>query len=182
MRGLVAELGLPRPLIETLPGVYQEDPLAGTLTSVFDDAFAPILSTIDNFAAYLDPGLTPADFVDWLAGWVGIEPDETWPVERRRAIVALAVQLHRRRGTVAGLAMQLRLLGAADVAVKDSGGASWSRTPGSKPPGDGSFSVTVTVTPPKKGQVDEARITALVASAKPAHVTHKVTIAARAAT
>jgi phage tail-like protein len=182
VRGLTEELGLPRPLIETLPGIYQEDLLAGTLTSVFDDALAPILSTIDNLAAYLDPALTPDDFLDWLAGWVGILPDETWPVERRRAIVALAVQLYRKRGTVAGLAMHIRLLGAADVAIKDSGGAVWSKTPGAKAPGNASYSLTIEVTPPKKGQLDVAKIDALVASAKPAHVTHHVTLAGRSAT
>jgi len=177
VRAGIAKLALPRALIETLPGVYQEDKVSRALTSVFDDAYAPILSTIDNFAAYLDPALTPDDFLDWLAGWVGILPDETWPVERRRAIVALAVQLYRRRGTVAGLAMHVRLLGAVDAEVKDSGGAVWSKTPGGKAPGDASYSVTVTIMPPKKGQVDQARIEALVASAKPAHVTHNVTLA-----
>ncbi len=181
MRGLVDELGTPRRLIDSLPGIYQEDELAKRLTSVFDDALAPIVSTIDNLPAYLDPALAPDDFLDWLAGWVGIPPDETWPVERRRAIVALAVQLHRRRGTAAGLAMHIRLLGAPDVDVTDSGGATWSKTPGAKPPGDGSYSLTVTVTPPKKGQLDAAKIEALVASAKPAHVAHKVTVAERSA-
>jgi len=182
VRGLVGELVTTRPLIETLPGIYQEDDVARSLTGVFDDAFAPVLSTIDNLAAYLDPALAPDDFVDWLAGWVGILPDETWPVERRRAIVALAVQLYRRRGTAAGLAMHIRLLGADDVEVKDSGGAAWSRKPGSKPPGDPSYSLTVTVKPPKKGKLDAARIDALVASAKPAHVAHTVTVAGSSAT
>ena len=182
MRGLVKKLELPRPLIETLPGIYQEDPLARTLTSVFDDAFAPILSTIDNIAAYLDPALTPDDFLDWLAGWVGILPDETWPAERRRAIIALAMQLYHRRGTKAGLEMHLRLLGALDVAVTDSGGATWSATPGSKAPGNSSYTVKVKVNPPKKGKLDKARIEALVASAKPAHVAHEVSLADAAAT
>ena len=177
MRGLVAELASTRPLIGTLPGIYQEDELTGLLTGVFDDALAPVLSTIDNLPAYLDPALTPDDFVDWLAGWVGILPDETWPIERRRALVALAVQLYRRRGTAAGLAMHVRLLGAADVAVTDSGGASWSRKPGSKPPGSGANSVKVTVTQPKKGQLDPSKIDELVASSKPAHVAHEVAFA-----
>jgi phage tail-like protein len=182
VRGLVASLESPRPLIESLPGIYQEDDLARALTTVFDDGLAPILSTIDNLPAYLDPALTPEDFLDWLAGWVGILPDETWPTERRRALVALAVQLYRRRGTAAGLTMHVRLLGAGDVSVTDSGGATWSKTPGSKPPGNGSYRVTVKVTPPKKGAVDAAKIEALVASSKPAHVAHEVTIGERAAT
>jgi phage tail-like protein len=177
VRGLVDGLASPRRLLESLPGIYHEDDLAGLLTGVFDDALAPVVSTIDNLPAYLDPALAPDDFLDWLLGWVGMEPDETWPVERRRALVALAVQLHHKRGTAAGLAMHVRLLGATDVEIVDSGGATWSKTPGSKPPGDASRSVTVTVTPPKKGQLDAARIEALVTAAKPAHVVHRVVFA-----
>jgi phage tail-like protein len=182
VRGILEELGTPRPLIDSLPGIYQEDDVARSLTGVFDDALAPVVSTIDNLPAYLDPALAPDDFLDWLAGWVGILPDETWSVERRRALVALAVQLYRKRGTAAGLAMHLRLLGAADVDVSDSGGSVWSKKPGTKAPGDASYTLTVTVTPPKKGQLDAAKIDALVASAKPAHVVHEVTLAERSTT
>jgi phage tail-like protein len=176
MRGLVTDLGSPRPLIDTLPGIYQEDELTRSLTSAFDEALAPILSTLDNLAAYLDPALTPDDFLEWLAGWVGILPDETWSIERRRALVALAVQLYRRRGTAAGLAMHVRLLVAGDVKVSDSGGTTWSRTAGAAPPGDGSFSVSVRVTPAKNARLDVARVEALVASATPAHVSRQVVL------
>jgi len=178
-RGLVAGLESPRPLIDTLPGLYQEDDLARALTLAFDDVLAPVMSTIDNFDSYLDPALTPDDFLDWLAGWVGLLPDETWPIERRRALVAVAANLYRSRGTAAGLQMHVRLLTAGEVEVVDSGGSVWSTSSGTAAPGDGSFSVTLRVKPPKKGAVDLGRIDALVAAAKPAHVTHKVEIADR---
>jgi phage tail-like protein len=181
MRGLVGELRSPVALIGTLPGIYQDDDLARSLTAAFDDAFAPIVSTIDNMPSYLDPALTPDDFIDWLAGWVGLVPDETWPIERRRAMVAVAWQVYRKRGTVAGLTMHLRLITAGDVEVSDSGGATWAKTAGSKPPGDASYTVKVRVKPPKRETVDAARIDALVAAAKPAHVAHTVEIGDRAA-
>ena len=176
-RGLVSGLGTPKELIGTLPGLYQDDLLAGSLTRAFDDAIAPIISTLDNLDSYLDPALTPEDFLDWLAGWVGLLPDETWPIERRRALVAVAADLYRNRGTAAGLSMHVRLLTAGEVEIADSGGSVWSTTPGTAAPGDGSYSVTVKVKPPKKGGVDQARIDALVAAAKPAHVTHHVEVA-----
>ena len=179
-RGLVAQLESPRPLLETLPGLYHDDELAAALTRSFDTLLAPIMSTIDTFAAYLDPALTPEDFLDWLAGWVGLLPDDTWPIERRRALVAVAAQLYRTRGTVAGLAMHVRLLAAGEVEVVDSGGAAWSTTPGAAPPGDSTFSVTVHVLPPKRGAVDRQRIDALVAAAKPAHVVHSIVLAEQA--
>lgn len=175
-RGLVDGLLTPRPLISTLPGLYQEDDLAAAVTRAFDDVLAPVMSTIDNFDAYIDPALTPEDFLDWLAGWVGLLPDETWPVERRRALVAVAAHLYRHRGTPAGLEMHVRLLTAGEVEIADSGGSVWSTSPGTVAPGDGSYSVTVKVKPPKKDAVDQGRVDALVAAAKPAHVKHQVEI------
>jgi phage tail-like protein len=181
VRGVVADLASTRPLLDSLPGIYQDDELVRALTRAFDDGLAPILNTIDNMAAYIDPALTPDDFLDWLAGWVGILPDETWPIERRRAIVALASQIYRKRGTAAGLTMHLRLLTAGDVEVSDSGGATWSKAPGSTPPGDGSFSVKIRVKPPKKETVDGTRLEATVAAAKPAHIAHTIEIGDRRA-
>jgi phage tail-like protein len=179
VRGLAPGLESPRPLIASLPGLYQEDEIAAALTAAFDDVFAPIVSTIDNLPAYLDPALTPDDFLDWLGGWVGLLPDETWPIERRRALVAVASQVYRRRGTSAGLAMHLRLLTAGEVEVTDSGGASWANKPGSAAPGDGSYSVSVRVKPHKKETLDAARLDAIVAAAKPAHLSHTLQIGDR---
>ena len=176
-RALVEGLAVARPLIETLPGLYQEDRLAGSLTQAFDDMLAPILSTIDNFDSYLDPALTPEDFLEWLAGWVGLLPDETWPIERRRALVAVAAQLYRRRGTRGGLQMHVRLLTSGDVHVSDSGGSVWSTTAGTPAPGNDSYSVKVRIPRPKKGDFSEARIDAVVGAAKPAHVVHTIEIA-----
>ena len=180
-RGHVAGMVSSVPLGPTLPGLYQEDDFTQRFMSAFDEVLAPVLSTIDNFSAYLDPALTPEDFLDWLAGWVGVLLDETWPIERRRAFVAVAAQLYKTRGTAAGLAAQVRLFTAGEVEVKESGGSAWSPTADAEPPGSPDFSVTVKVTPPAKGKIEVARLNALVAAAKPAHIKHTVEVAARAA-
>jgi phage tail-like protein len=164
---------------ESLPAIYQEDDLMMRLVSAFDDVLAPAISSLDNLAAYFDPALTPDDFLDWLAGWVGVLLDETWPIERRRAFVAVAAQLYRTRGTAAGLAAQVRLFTAGEVEVVESGGSAWSMTPGATVPGTPEFSVRVRVTPPARVPVDAARLDALVAAAKPAHVIHSVEVVGR---
>jgi len=168
------------PLGPTLPGLYHDDEFTQRFMTAFDEVLAPVMSTIDNFAAYLDPALTPEDFLDWLAGWVGVLLDETWPIERRRAFIAIAAQLYKTRGTAAGLAAQVRLFTAGDVEIVESGGSAWSPTADAEPPGSPDFSVTVKVTPPAKGKVETARLNALVAAAKPAHVRHTVEVSARA--
>ena len=175
-RGTLPGYSTPWPLIDNLPGLFQDDDLARALTAAFDDVLAPALGTIDNFSAYLDPALTPEDFLDWLAGWVGLLPDENWPIERRRAIVALAAQLYRNRGTVNGLAMHVKLFAPGEVEIVDNGAAAWSTTPNAAVPGKPDFGLVVRIKPPKKGSVDKDRLDALVAAAKPAHVPHSIEI------
>ena len=175
-RGTIDGYASPWPLIEHLPGLYQDDALTRDLTAALDEVLAPAMGAIDNFATYLDPALTPEDFLDWLSGWVGLMPDENWPLERRRAIVALADQLYRNRGTVSGLLMHVKLFAAGDVQIIDNGGAAWSTTTDAAVPGKPQFGLTVRITPTKKGSVDRDRLDALVAAAKPAHVPHTIEI------
>lgn len=175
-RAGVAGLGTPFPYLESLPALYQEDPFTRRLTAAFDEVLAPALSTIDNLAWYLDPALTPPDFLDWLGGWVAALLDETWPIERRRAFVASAADLHRRRGTLAGLVDHIRIFTDGDVQVLESGGAVWSQASGSPLPGSAQPAIHVRVAVRKASDVDPARLDALVAAAKPAHLGHTVEV------
>ncbi|SCG00768.1 phage tail protein, P2 protein I family [Streptomyces sp. Ncost-T6T-2b] len=117
--------GLPSryPIGELLPALYADDDLAQRFTAGLDTVLAPVLSTLDNLPAYVDPALAPADFLPWLASWVGVEADPAWPVELRRAVVAHAVELHRWRGTRRGLVERLRLVCGVHAEVRDGGGA-----------------------------------------------------------
>ena len=92
MRGYVPGLETPHPLGPSLPALYQDDDFVQRLLGGLDAVLAPVFSTIDNFDSYLDPRLTPDDFLAWLAGWVGIALDDSWDEDRRRAIVARAVE------------------------------------------------------------------------------------------
>lgn len=98
-----------------LPAVFSEEPASADFLDrfleIFDHARADRLGPSQHFAAYLDPWATPAaavgepggDFLDWLAGWIGLSLDRNWPVRRRRALVAAAPGLFRWRGTVRAL-------------------------------------------------------------------------------
>ena len=176
MRGMVAGLVSPHPLGAGLPALYQEDTFAQGLTSALDEVLAPIFATLDGLPAYLDPAIAPADFLDWLSGWVGVTLDETWPLERRRQLVADAAQLYRSRGTVAGLAAQVAIYTGGEVAVEDNGAAAWSGTSGGSVPGKVAPLLKVRVTVDDPNAVSLARLEALVATAKPAHVPHTIEV------
>ncbi len=174
MRALVPGLPSPHPLGPTLPAIYQDDDMVQRLLDGLDAVIAPVYSTLDNFDTYLDPALTPEDFLDWLAGWVGMAIDQRWDEARRRTAVARAVELYRMRGTAAGLAAQVEIQTGGKVEIGENGGTAWSVDPGGAMPGSPEPLVVVRVTVPDPKVVDAARLDALVASAKPAHVLHRI--------
>jgi phage tail-like protein len=178
-RASVLGLTSPHPLGGFLPALYQEDAFAQSLTSGLDAVLAPIFSSLDNLEAYLDPGLAPEDFLDWLGGWVGLVVDETWPLVRRRAFISRAHDLYRMRGTARGLAAHVELFSGGQVEIEEPGGTTWSATSGGALPGAAGFSILVRVRVDDPASVDQARLNALVAAAKPAHLTHRVEIVGR---
>jgi phage tail-like protein len=175
-RGVVPGLGVPRRLIETMPAVYQEDFFAERFTGGLDECLAPIISTLDCLWAYIDPYLTPSDFLDWLASWVAMVLDETWPEDRRRATLAHAVELYLMRGTIAGLAAEVQIFTGGQVEINESGGCVWSATPGGEFPGEPVPRLAVRVILEKNAKVNEKHVDAIVAAAKPAHVVHAIEI------
>jgi phage tail-like protein len=179
VRGLVPGLVSPHPLGPTLPAIYQDDDFAQRMLGALDDVLAPVFSTLDNFPTYLDPWLTPEDFLSWLATWVGIALDDTWDEARRREIVARAVELYRMRGTAAGLAAQVGIQTGGEVEIIENGGTAWSVDAGGDLPGSPEPLVVVRVAVDDPKTVDAARVDALVATAKPAHVPHRVEIVKR---
>lgn len=170
MRAGLRGLSTPHPIGERLPAVYLDDDFTQRFVAALDEVLAPMLLTLDSFPAYLDPRLTPEDFLTWLAGWVAFTLDESWPVPKRRELVAHAVELHRRRGTRKGLAWQVELITGGEVEVVDSGSCGWTDRPGEPVPGADSPRVTVRVRPDRADAVDPVQLRAAVAEMVPAHV------------
>jgi phage tail-like protein len=179
-RGLVRTLISPHPLGDTLPALFQEDGFTQRFVSAFDAALAPIFGTLDNLTAYLDPWLAPEDFLEWLGSWFGLALDEAWSIERRRAVLANAFEFYRMRGTAKGLKAQVEILTGGTVDIIDTGGLATSTTAGAALPGSPNFAVMVRVAVDDPSTVNKTRLEALVATAKPAHVTHKVEVVKRA--
>ncbi|MGW0363046.1 phage tail protein [Streptomyces sp. NPDC002990] len=169
-RGALDGLPSPHPLGLALPAVYADDDLAQRFVTGLDSMLAPVFNVLDCLEAYFDPALAPADFVDWLADWVGAELGGDEPVEVRRHAVATATALHRRRGTRHGLAEAVRLCFGVLPEITESGGAAWSAKPLGPFPGAPrpALHVAVRLRAPRPG--DRHRLHAVVAAARPAHL------------
>ena len=166
---MMDELPSTRPLASFLPAMLQADDLCVRFTQGLDPALAPVLSTIDNLDAYVDPWLTPPDFLDWLAGWFGLELDATWPEERRRALVANALELARWRGTVVGLAMLVQLYTGEGAEIDDGGAVVASDDPDAPAAGRCRRWCARRATPPGRASTPPGS-TRLVRDAVPAHL------------
>jgi phage tail-like protein len=171
VRSHVDGLISPHPIGPTLPAMLVEDPFAQRFVAGIDDVLAPLISTLDNLVAYLDPWLAPEDFLAWLADWVGVTIDPAWPLARRRAVVAQAADLYAWRGTARGLADHVEAVTGVRPEIRESGATSWSRRPGTSDAGPmGGAGVVVVLPVPRLSDVDRTRLERLVRAAVPAHV------------
>jgi phage tail-like protein len=142
-----------------------------------DKVLAPAFVTLDCLDAYLDPRLTPPDFLPWLSGLVGIRADERWSDEQLRSLMAIAISLYRGRGTISGLRALVRAYAGVDPEIEDSGGSSVAPlrevgvTEATDPfPGSADAWVNVRIQVPAESPVSDDRLRELVITSVPASV------------
>jgi phage tail-like protein len=106
-----------------LPAIYREqaaDPeLLERFLALFASGYEDVEAEIAGLGRYLDPAGAPASWLPWLAGWVGLELEETWSAARQREAIAGAFGAAARRGTVAGLAAALRFWAGVDARISE---------------------------------------------------------------
>ncbi len=95
--------------LEYLPAIYREDEFMGQFLLIFESILKPIENTTDNLELYFDPLMTPEPLLPWLAFWVNLTLDPTWPIERRRELVKSVANLYRWQGTKRGLTEYLMI-------------------------------------------------------------------------
>jgi phage tail-like protein len=104
-----------------LPRAFGPDPVSSNFTDrllgIFDQGFRSIEGEIDRAADLFDarsaPAASPAagapDMLSWLASWIGVTFDLSWPAARRRRYLLEAAKLFPCRGTLPGLRRALLL-------------------------------------------------------------------------
>jgi phage tail-like protein len=168
-------------LLTYLPGIFSEGEDAsflGRYLMIFETIFASVDLTVGQLPAYFDPESAPEEFLPWLASWVGLVLDEGWPLDRRRAVLANATELHRWRGTVRGLSEHLLLYTGVKPEIVERGSGlklgKDSRLGHQTVLGRGDrsnhFSVILRV--PDPAAVDRARVRTVIEAQRPAHTTY----------
>lgn len=170
----------PFPLVEHIPAQLSEDPMICAFLDALDEVWAPVITTLDCFDAYLDPHLAPPDMVAYLGSWVLALMDDTQDEEQLRADVAQAHVVAAWSGTEQILHSRLVPRDAAAIDVRDPGGIVISTTstdPSAwQDPDDPRVVITVT-SPRVAGAQGQERLTGIIRDLVPAHVILDVQVA-----
>jgi phage tail-like protein len=99
---------------DLLPPAFRQDPAADDFTerflSLFDASLAELDRVIERYPALLDPAGVPDRALPWLAGLLGLSFEAGWDARTRRALLAAAPMLYRRRGTPWALKEAVRIV------------------------------------------------------------------------
>src|SRR3954447_13288584 len=110
-----------------LPAIYQESDFGMRFIGALEELLDPIVAVLDALPAHFDPDHAPRDILNLLAAWLGADIDESQDMRHQREMVRRAADLGRRRGTVSGLELALKLaFPDVPLRIEDQGGVRWS--------------------------------------------------------
>jgi hypothetical protein len=118
--------------------------------------------------------------LDWLAGWIGLTVAGREP-DHKRQLIAAGAALLGWQGTTQSIHDSVVAAFNRDTEVIESGSATWSLTPDSRPGGQPTPGLLVRVTVNADDELDPRSVDALVDAIKPAHIPHRIELVTRAA-
>ncbi len=105
--------------LQYLPELYSYDDFVNRFLMMFESFWKPISQQITQVEDYFDPSLTPESFLNWLASWVGMQIDETFPKERIRLLIRNAIPFYHSRGTAKSLQFFLEMYSGGKVEIQE---------------------------------------------------------------
>ncbi len=150
-------------LRDALPPIYHESEFAMRFVGALEGVLDPIVAVLDALPEHFSADYASRPGLDLLAAWLGVELDESHEPAARRETVRMAAELGRRRGTVRGLELALRLsFPGIPMRVEDAGGVRFAGDGGggvgpAAPGGPARFAVYVDVAVAPEQQAAIAR-------------------------
>ena len=92
-----------------LPALYQDGDFGMRFVGALEELLDPIVAVLDALPHHFDPNFAPPDILNLLAAWLGVDLDETQDISHQREMVLRSAELGRRRGTVKGMELALKL-------------------------------------------------------------------------
>jgi phage tail-like protein len=159
-----------------LPAVYQDGDFGMRFVGALERLLDPIVAVLDGLPAHFDPDHAPRDLLSLMAAWLGVDLDESQNLRHQREMVRRSAELGRRRGTVRGLELALKLsFPDVPLRIEDQGGVSWSLDQSPVEAPAASFVVYCDKAIPEETQAAVARC---IEQHKPIHTTYRLRVKA----
>jgi phage tail-like protein len=159
-----------------LPALYQDGDFGMRFVGALEELLDPIVAVLDGLPYHFDPNFAPPDILELLAAWLGVDLDETQDIKHQREMVLRSAELSRKRGTVKGMELALKLhFPDVPMRIEDNGGVIWHGRPGPAEKSSASFIVYCDI------PVDEtvqAAIARCIEQYKPVHSTYRLRVKA----
>jgi phage tail-like protein len=157
-----------------LPSLYQDGDFGMRFVGALEELLDPIVAILDGLSAHFDPNFAPPDILNLLAAWLGVDLDETQDIKHQREMVRRAAELGRRRGTVGGMDLALKLhFPEIPLRIEDNGGVFWHSHPAQEGNASSSFVVYCDVPVDAETQAGIARC---IEQYKPVHSTYRLRV------
>lgn len=113
-------------LLDWLPPLFaHREPLAEPpggnflerFLSLFEDQFTEAEAAFESISRLMNPRAADADWLAFVAGWLDLAFDPSWPSERRRRLVIEGARLQAGRGTPAALRRYLEIYTGRAVGI-----------------------------------------------------------------
>ncbi len=159
-----------------LPALYQDGDFGMRFVGALEELLDPIVAVLDGLPYHFDPNFAPPDILNLLASWLGVDLDEMQTISQQREMVLRSAELSRRRGTVKGMELALRLhFPEVPMRVEDNGGVTWH----GKPVKDGNTGASFVVYCDKPVEENvQAGIARCIEQYKPVHSTYRLRVKA----
>lgn len=100
-------------LEQYLPAIFREDRESASFLDRYlanvEGMYTTLEGQITNVQRLVDPSTLDAEFLPWLASWIGATVEPDWDDARTRLFVRHAAQMFTRRGTSRGMIEAIRL-------------------------------------------------------------------------
>ena len=164
-------------LRDGLPSLYQEGDFGMRFVGALESVLDPVIAILDGLPAHFNPDHAPPDVLQLMAAWLGVDLDESQPVDAQRNMVRRAAELSRRRGTKGGLELALELFfPGVPLRVEDTGAVRIGPLP-AEPPETPPASFVVYCDRPVPEET-QAAIARCIERFKPVHTTYRLRVKA----
>lgn len=97
--------------------------------ALFERVLTDTEASLEGLPRLVSADTAPSGWLEWIASWLALAFDPSWPEEKRRCLLQEAMSLYKTRGTVAGLSRYLEIYTGSEPVIVEGFSTRMARRP-----------------------------------------------------